>query len=211
MPFTSIAAISTIPDFDFPPIGPLVNFPCPPGTRCVGITLPGGVCIGPCVPITGPTDPFQPPPPLPPPNGHQAHCTERLAEICRTSPSMGPHTLGDCNQCNFEVAVQLPQPNGPTSCPTNGPSANGCGCCTPLGKKGSLNKSRYYQFGDCRTGTRPGVVDKGTKCVAKRRTNFGNGKAARRAVSRLQGSVRLLRDIEHLTKGIGRRARARRR
>ncbi len=49
----------------------------------------------------------------------------------------------------------------------------------------------------CPSGKKP-AADGSGKCVTRRKTNFGNAKAARNSVRRLTGSLRLLRGIESL-------------
>ncbi len=209
------------------PIGGGAGQVCPPGTSCNGPSIQGpfgfALCLGQCSAFGeggfdpggggggGGGDPL----------GAHPHCTSRLADICRTSRNLAPHTLGDCNGCNFEIAPQFNLPSGGggggngrngsgCACGARTSPSKACACCLPDGGTGKLNKSRYYQFGDCRRGTSAGVVEKGTKCVSKRHINFGNGRASRRAITRLNGAVRQLRDIERLAKGIGRARRRRR-
>ena len=58
------------------------------------------------------------------------------------------------------------------------------------------NTARYHVFGDCRTGTQAGDVERCTRLVRNRRINPANGHAARRAARRLNATLGLLRSIE---------------
>lgn len=192
-----------------PPIGyqPFDNVPvgggiCPTGTRCVGPSIDFWglqLCAGTCAPYTQDLPTQQP----------QGTCTEQLRAACAAGFSAnGEAARALCGSCGFSTTT-TPGTGG-----TQQPQANGsCTVCAPHcqlsnGRKGKLNKSKYYRFGDCRRGTQPGVVAPGTVCTTPRRTNFGNIQAANRAARRLDGAIRHLRKLE---KTAARFARPRRR
>ena len=173
-----------------PPIGPSIpGTPlgggiCPPGTRCIGPSASGpfgvSLCLGTCAPYDAPNGGDGPFP--------DWSCPDGL--VFGRDPITGKFSCIDP-----ESGIGPPIDNGGTPQPQGpGPSC-GCGngsasCCLPSGRKGKLNKSRYYRFGDCRRGTSAGVVNPGTTCVTPRRTNYGNDKAAMRAARRLNGAAR---------------------
>lgn len=140
--------------------------PCPPGTRCRGLLSTRGFCIGSCEPYT-PT--FAPGPTVPGPG------------------PFGPN-LPD-----------LP-PQGPVPVQAGGCACNGgralCACCTTSGQRGRFNKTGYYVYGRCGDPAQATYIPPGTRCVSSRRINPANGRAARRAVVRLNSTLGLLRSVE---------------
>lgn len=82
---------------------------------------------------------------------------------------------------------QIQVSNGACPCPT---------CCTPSGQRGRRNKSGYYVFGRCGDPRNATYVPPGTRCVTPRRMNPANGRAARRAVQRVNATLGLLRGVE---------------
>jgi len=236
MPFVDIAASSTVPPQGDIGGGGFGLGPCPAGTRCIGpsATIFGQtVCLGTCAniafPPVGGGGPGGGGPPPDQPFGPEI-CTPGLRSACAGAVNPGGQFTQVCNGCQFQIGVELPLGggNGGTGggfggFPQNGANGAGCACgartspsaacacCLPGGGQGKTNKSRYYRFGDLRRGTTAGVVQKGTVCVPKRKTNFGNAKAARTAVSRLKGARTLLHDINQLTKTINKGGRRRRR
>lgn len=176
-----------------PPTGyqPWENVPvgggiCPVGTRCVGPSaefLGLSFCLGTCSPYDVSTGPVG-----------GGECSEAMRAVCATGVS-DPASIAICQRCGFTVGSAF-DPTTTTPTPYTPTTTNGkCGCASsscelPNKRRGRLNKTRYYRFGDCRRGTRPGVVEAGTVCTTPRKTNFGNDKAAMRAASRLEGAAR---------------------
>lgn len=169
-----------------PPVGPtLPGTPigagvCPPGTRCVGPSMNVGgltVCLGTCaemspgIPQPDPSTPIVPPTPGLPPGPGTGVCDLPTRAFCEA-------TCGT-NQGGGGAA-------GGNGCSCQKPCSS---CCLPNGRRGKLNKSRYYRFGDCRRGTGPGVVEPGTVCIAPRRMNPMNHRAAMRAVRRVTAAT----------------------
>ncbi len=196
------------PGGPFPPIGGIVGGgACPPGTRCVGLSTDvfgQTICLGTCA-VGGGTDPFGPPG-----GGGTDFCGPRLAQTCLENDRLSSRIVGQCNDCSFQIGPFAGGGGGGGGgFPLQGGNGNGCGCKTPTGRVGQQcpcclptggigrkNKSRYYQFGDCRRGTSPRVVEAGSKCVSARRMDFGNIKAAARAGRRVTGSIRHLKRLE---------------
>lgn len=147
---------------------------CPPGTACRGASakLPfglGEICLGSCSPIPGDPGTIFPP----------------------GTGSGGGIVAGDVlpaagGQCDLPTRAYCQ-----AQCGTDGAQCRTMGACQlPSGRGGNLNKSRYYQFGDCRRGTSPGVVLPGTKCVKRRRINPANAKASARAARRVTAAIK---------------------
>lgn len=68
----------------------------------------------------------------------------------------------------------------------------GIGC--PTGSR--LNKSSYWRRGPDGSGV---FIPKGTRCVSNRRINPANGRATRRAISRIKSAKRLSKDLSRIS------------
>jgi len=85
-------------------------------------------------------------------------------------------------------------------------AGNGCatGCCTASGQRGKPNKTGYYVKGGA-------YVAPGTRCVSRRSINPANGKAAVRAIRRVEATHNLLKRIDKRMQAVARRSAPRRR
>lgn len=156
-----------------PGVGPIIGGLIPGGKSSCP---PGTACSGPSALgiCLGACKPF----PLQGPGGVLPGETQCPAGF-RLEP--GP---GNRLQCVEEQAGQV----GTGVTTTAGGTCPGV-CLSPGGQRGRL-----------KTVTQKGQLV--TRCVANRRVNPMNPRAARRAVSRLNGAVKQLRNIESLVKGI---------
>lgn len=110
--------------------------------------------------------------------------------------------VGNCVQITTGGGGGVAQPGtGMVACRGRGGSAT---MVAPAIKGYHWNHGRYYVFGDCRTGTSPGVVEACTKLVRNRRVNPLNPHAARRAIRRLHGIAGFIRSYD---KALGKLAR----
>jgi len=191
--------------FDIPGTGGYGKV-CPPGYACSGPSLSsplGSLCLGSCYQDDGGGGGGGQPPgtmPLCPAGQHPEYSgIAGAGYVC--VPDVLPFDPDTGGGGGDQIPSFPPQGGGCT--------CNGSSCQLPNGRKGRLNKSRYYRFGDCRRGTQPGVVNPGTVCTTPRRTNYGNDKAAMRAARRLNGAARHYHKMIDAVDSINKAARRR--
>lgn len=156
-----------------PGVGPVVSGLLPSSSCPPGTACSGpsalGVCLGACRPIGGRGGGILP---------GETQCPAGFV----LGDPLGTGRL----QCVEQQAFGPPLPGGNGRVAAAGACVDSSICATPGGQKGRMK---------C-------VVEKGVrfnKCVATRRTNFGNVRAARKAATRLKGAIRTLRNIESIT------------